>query len=197
MRCGHPQLLKVVRFVEDSLSFNHLNISCADIPCVLESDGGEAARSTHPVTLYIKVNITPLIQYDSLPSIPTKDDYSPAEEATIPGRIQFPVPEHVLPLSHHKPVETGNTMLQSWKEMSPTGTENPRFALHRADESVKRIVSSDRSNTWERAAWRIKWMMHTLSPIAEVRVNALLMFLVELTSTLSFPLSQRWRTVYF
>jgi hypothetical protein len=61
-------------------------------------------------------------------------------------------------------------MPQSREEMSPTSTKNPRFALDRADESMKRIVPIDRSNTWERAVGRIKWVMDTLSPIAEVRV---------------------------
>ena len=170
MRYRYPWPLKVVRFVENSLSFKHLNISRADIPCVLENDGGDAARSTQPVTLYITLNITHPNLYIRPPSIPTKDDDSLAEEATIPGRVQFPTPEYLLPLSHHQSVETGKTMPQSREEMSPTTTTNPRFALHRADESMKRIVPIDRSNTWEGAVGRIKWVMDTLSPIAEVRV---------------------------
>ena len=153
----------MVRFA-NSLSFNQLNISHADIPCVLKNDVGEAARSRQPVTLYITVKITPPNLYNS-PSILTEDDISPAEESNIPRRIQFPTPEHLLPLSHHQPVGTGNTMPQSREEMSPTSTKNPRFALHRADESMKRI---DRSNTWERAVGRIKWVMDTLGPIAGV-----------------------------
>ena len=115
------------------------------------------------MTLFITINISP-------PSIPTKYDDSPAEEATIPGRIQFPAPEHLLPLSHHQPVETGNTLPQSREEVSPTSTKNPRFALNRADESIKRIVPIDGSNTWERTVGRIKRVMDTLGPIAEVRV---------------------------
>ena len=160
----------MVRFVENSLSFNQLNISRADIPCVLENDVGEAARSTQPVTLYITVNITSSNLYNSPPSIPTENDDSPAEEATIPGRIQFPAPEHLSPLSHHQPVESGNTMPQSREEMSPTSTKNPHFALHRTDEAMKQIVPIGRSNTWERAVGRMKWVMDTLGPIAEVRV---------------------------
>jgi hypothetical protein len=156
----------VVRFVENSLSFNQLNISRADIACVLENDLGEAARSTQPVTLYITVNITPPNLYNSPPSIPTEDDDSPAEEATIPGRIQLPTSEHLLPLSHRQHVKTGNTMPQS----RPTSTKNPRFALHRADKAMERIVPTDRLNTWERAVGRIKWVMDTLGPIAGVRV---------------------------
>jgi hypothetical protein len=161
----------VVRFVENPLSFNRLNTSRADIPCVLKNDVGEAARSTQPVTLYITANVTPPNLCNSPPCIPTKDDDSPAEEATIPGRIQFPAPEHFLPLSHHQPVETGNIMPQGREEVSPTSSKNPRFALDRADETMERIVPIDRSNTWERAVGRMRWVMNMLGPIAEVRVK--------------------------
>jgi hypothetical protein len=163
----------VVRFVENSLSFYQSNISRVDIPCILKNDGGEAARSTQPVKLYITINITPPNPYKSLQSIPTEDDDSPTEEATIPGRVQFPASEHLLPLSHHQPVETGSTMPQNREEMSPTSTKTPRLALHWADKVMNRIVPIDRSNAWERAVGRIKWVMDTLSPIAEVRVMPL------------------------
>jgi hypothetical protein len=161
----------VVRFVENSLSFNQLNISPADISCILESDIGEvaSARSTEPVTLYITVSITPPDLCNSPPCIPTEDDDSLAE-ATIMRRIQVPVPEHLSSLSHHQPVETDNTLPQSREEVSPTSTKNPCFAFDQADESMKRIVPIERSNTWERTVGRIKWVMDTLGPIAEVRV---------------------------
>jgi hypothetical protein len=160
----------VVRFVKNSLSFNQLNISRADIPCVLENDVGEATRPTQPVTLYIAVKIAPPNLYKSLLNIPTEDDDSPTKEATTPGHIQFPTPEHHLPLSHHPPVQTCTPMPQSREEMSPTSTKSPRFALHGADGAMKRIVPIDRSNTWERAVGRIKWVMDTLGPIAGVRI---------------------------
>jgi hypothetical protein len=130
---------------------------------------GEAARSTQPVTLYITVNITPPIPNNRPPSISAEDGDSPAEEATIPGRIQFPAPD-LLPVSHNQTVETGNTPPQSREEMSPTSTKNPRPALNQADEVMKQIVPIDRSNTSERAVGRMKWVMDTLSPIAGVRV---------------------------
>ena len=171
MRCRYPQPLKVVRFAENSTSCNQLNIPRADIPCVLENNVAEAARSTQRVTLYISVKITPLTLYNSPPSIPTADDGSPAKEAPIPGRIPFPTPEHPLRLSHDQPIETGNNKPRSREEASPStgtgGTMNPRLALDRADEAMKPI---DRSNAWEGAVGRIKWMMDTLSPIAEVRI---------------------------
>ena len=153
----------MVRFVKNSLSFYQLNISRVDIPCVLVNGVGGAARPTQPVTLYITVNITQNL-YNIPPSISTKDDDSPAEEVTIQGRIQFPVPEHILPLSHYQTVETGSTMTPSLEQMSPTS------ALHRTDEAMKRIIPIDRSNTWEGAVGKIKWLMDTLGPIAEVRI---------------------------
>jgi hypothetical protein len=187
----------VVRFLENSFSFNQLTISRADIPCILENDVAEAARSTQPVTLYITVKVMPPTLYNSPPSIPTADDGSLAEEAPIPGRILFPTPEHPLRLSHDQPIETGNNKPQSGEEeASPsTGAMNPRLALDGADETMKPIAQS---NTWEGAVGRIKWVMDTLSPFAEVRIIPLFMFmsLAELTSTFSFSHSQRWRTVY-
>ena len=74
-------------------------------------------------------------------SIPTENDGgSPAEEVPIPGRYSTPSPEYPLPLG---------------------------LALDQADQAMKRI---DRSNAWQGAVGRIKWVMDTLSPIAEVRV---------------------------
>ena len=166
MRCRCPWALKMVRFVENSLSFNQLNISRADISCLLENDVGEAKQSTQPVVLYITVNITP--PYSSDPSIPIENDDSPAKEDTIPGRIQFPSPEHLLLLSHHQPVGTCTHTPQIWERMSPS--EDFLFALDRANEAMQRIVPIGRSNTWERAVEKINWVMDTLSPIAEVRV---------------------------
>ena len=63
MRCKYPWPLEVVRFVENSLSFNQLNVLRADIPCVLENTVGEAARS-QPITLYVTIHITTLSRPD-------------------------------------------------------------------------------------------------------------------------------------
>ncbi len=57
-------------------------------------------------------------------------------------------------------------------ETSPT--EKAQIALRRADEAKKPI---DRKNTWRGAVRRIKWVMDTLSPIAEVcPISFLLLF---------------------
>jgi hypothetical protein len=128
-----------------------------------------------PVTLYVTVNIiniTPPAPYNSLssPSIPTADDGSPAEEAPIPGPIQSPSEHPLRALSHDQSVKTGITMPQSQEGMSHTSAKNPRLALHQADEAMNRIIPIDRSNTWESAVGKIKWVMDTLGPIAEVSV---------------------------
>jgi hypothetical protein len=168
MRYRYPWPLKVARFVEHFLSFNQLNVSRADILCVLENDIGEAARSTQPVTLYITVNITPPTLYNNPPSRPTADDGPPAEEAPIRGRIRPPSPgDHPLPLSHHKPAEAGNNKPQSRKEAPSTTTKDPRSALDGADHAIKQM---DRLDTLKGAIGKIKWVMDTLGPIAEVRV---------------------------
>ena len=82
MRCRYPQPLKVVCFVENSLSFNQLNISRADIPCILGNGTEGATRPTQPVTLYITVSTTAPDPYDGPQKIPTEDVDSPAEETS-------------------------------------------------------------------------------------------------------------------
>ena len=96
--------------------------------------------------------------------MPIEDVNSPAEVATIRGHIQLPSPEHILPLSHHQPVEAANNKPQ---EVSATSAKNPRLALKGADQAVKQM---DLPNTWKGAVGRIKWVMDTLRPVAEVRV---------------------------
>lgn len=121
------------------------------------------------------VNVTPPNPNNRPTSTPNDDEHnehSPANEVTtIPERNQFPAPEHLSPLLHNQPVKTGNIIPQSPEQVSAsltsTSTKNPRLALDRADEAVKRIIPS---NTWEGAVGRVKWVMDTLSPVAEVRV---------------------------
>ncbi len=54
-------------------------------------------------------------------------------------------------------------MAHSQAETSPT--EKALIAVRRADEAKKPI---DRKKTWKGAVSRIKWVMDTVSPIAEV-----------------------------
>ena len=88
------------------------------------------------------------------------------------GHIQSTAPEPLLPLPDHFPVEIGvpTSHSQALAEVSPT--EDTLIAIRRADEAMKH---TDRSDTWEMAVGRIKWVMDTLSPIAEVRVMGILL----------------------
>jgi len=52
--------------------------------------------------------------------------------------------------------------------------EKARIDLDRADEVKK---SLDRSNTWEGTVGKIKWVMDTLSPVAEVCIIFILLIL--------------------
>ena len=103
--------------------------------------------------------------------MPTEGDDSPAEEdpgpTTAPdsrGPDQSAEPEHHLPPQDHLPV-------QSSIPMSHDVFEKAQIGLDRADEAKKSI---DRSNTWEGVVGRIKWVMDTLSPVAEVCVTFIL-----------------------
>ncbi len=60
-------------------------------------------------------------------------------------------------------------MPDSQAEMS--SIEKALIALRHADETKKPI---DRKNTWKGAVSRIKWVMDTVSPIAEVRAISIL-----------------------
>ena len=116
---------------------------------------------------------------DIPPRIPTKFIVLPPKRLLYRDTFKSPLLNisESYPMSHHQPVEAGNTMPQSQEEareeVSHTSTI-PRLALDRADEAMTWIVPIDRSNTWEGtwegAVGRIKWAMDTLSPIADVRI---------------------------
>jgi len=113
------------------------------------------------------------------PEIPTKGDGSPAEGSTKAsfapdsgGPIQSTAPEPLFLSSDPLPVGTGTPMPDSRAEMLPN--EKALIALRRADEAKKPI---DRKNKWKGAVSRIKWVMDTVSPIAEVRPISILPFL--------------------
>ena len=78
--------------------------------------------------------------------------------------IRSTATEPLLPSSDPLPVETGPPIPESQAAMSLT--EKALIAVRRADEAKKPI---DRANTWKGAVSRIKWLMVTVSPIAEVR----------------------------
>ncbi len=166
---------KMVRPLLGFSSIRLLNILHVDFPFVLSIGDGKAGQSMQPVTLYLTITVSPNLASPILrsnpPKIPTEGYDSPAEETTKAsmtpdsgGPIRSTVTEPLLPRSRHLPVKTTTTP-HGQAEMS--FTEDPLITLRRADEAMKLI---GRLNTWERAVRRIKWVMDTLGPIAEVRV---------------------------
>ena len=85
------------------------------------------------------------------------------------GPAQSSDPEPLLPSPDSLSV-IGTPMLDGQAKTSPT--EKAQIALDRADEAKKPI---DRKNTWKGAVRRIKWVMDTISPIAEVRTISILL----------------------
>jgi len=83
--------------------------------------------------------------------------------------IQSTVPEPLLPSPDPLSVDTGIPVPDGHAEMSPT--EKALNVLRRADEAKKPI---DRADTWKGAMSGIKWVMDTVSLIAEVREISIL-----------------------
>ncbi len=77
-------------------------------------------------------------------------------------------PEPLSPPTDHVPIET-STPISPVPDVrvAISPAEN---ALHDADEATKAI---DLSSTWEGAVARIRWVMDTVSPVAEVRHSAM------------------------
>ncbi len=178
-----------------------LNILHVDFPFALSNGDGEAGQSMQPITLYLTITVSADMASRISPNNPPKiligGDDSPAEEATKPsmspdsgGPIRSTAP--LLPLPDHFSVEIGAPTSHCQAEVSPT--EDPLIALRRADEAMRPI---DRSNTWEMAVGRIKWVMDTLSPIAEVRVMFFCLTFTEPGFTFSFPRMRRWHAICF
>ncbi len=104
--------------------------------------------------------------------LPTEGDDTPAREVpkttVVPDSRepdQSTAPEHSLAPPDHLPVQSSNPAPLDQAE--PSLVEEARIGLDRAD-GVKESI--DRSNTWEGAVGKIKWVMDTLSPVSEVRV---------------------------
>jgi len=142
------------------------------VPYILSNGEEDAGQSTQPVTLHLTIAVSTImaspIFFDNSPEMPTERDDTPAEEATKPfvalnsgGPSHSTSREPVSPSPDPLPVETG----------TPISTEKALIAVRSADEAKKTI---DRVNTWKRAISRIKWVMNTVSPIAEVRAISIL-----------------------
>ncbi len=122
-----------------------------------------------PVTLYLTVSVPP-----NTPFHPGKHDLVGAGEAIKPSMTQdsmiptrstvaagFETPSSA---KDHLPGEI-TTSMPPVADVS-AGMSPAENALRNADEAMTTI---NLSNTWEGALERIKWVMDTLNPVAEVR----------------------------
>ncbi len=103
-----------------------------------------------------------------------------AEKAATPSIISDPLtttqpaaPEPLFPPPGHLAVDIGTAIPQGQAEISPS--EKALLAVHDAEEVMKPI---EHVNTvkWRSVVSKIKWVMDTLSSVAEVRTISILPF---------------------
>ncbi|KAH9054315.1 hypothetical protein EDB87DRAFT_1825201 [Lactarius vividus] len=148
-----------------------INISVA-----LGDGNGQGGQSTPPVTLDLMVTLSAHGTSPSDPHIiPTERDDTAAEDLLTPtmtadfgGLDRSSAPGYLTHSPDRLPVESSTLMPQGQGETSLV--EKPQIDLVRVDQ-VEEVI--DRSNTWEGAVGRIKWVMDTLSPVAEMTYKLL------------------------
>ncbi|KAH9051943.1 hypothetical protein EDB87DRAFT_627171 [Lactarius vividus] len=153
-----------------------------DIPFTLSNGDGEGGQSDQPVILYLTIAVStnatshPVSPINPASAVATKADVSPIERATKPTIIHDSTKSvpFVFATAPEPPSPTDHT---------PTGTNTPmptvpdiratvspaENALRVADEAAKAI---NLSSTWEGAVARIKWVVDTVSPVAELHPYA-------------------------
>src|SRR6266702_2789864 len=160
-----------------------------EVTLVLNNGDGQAGQSGHPITLYLKITVSanatshPILPIHPTNTIATEVDISPMEQTMRPTIAQnsiettpfvvATVAEPLSPPMDHVPIETSTPIPPApdvRAAMSPA--EN---APHDAEEATKVI---NLPSTWEGAVARIKWVMDTMSPVAEVRYSAMSIYLM-------------------
>ncbi|KAH9065325.1 hypothetical protein EDB87DRAFT_1053213 [Lactarius vividus] len=120
-----------------------------NIPFVLSHGNDQPGQPTEPVTLYLSIAVS-------------ANRTSPTDFPKIPTEGDVPLAPPLL-LSDHLLVQSSAPMPQDLADTSLV--ERARVDLDRADELNESI---NRSNAWEGAVRKIKWVMDTLSPVAEL-----------------------------
>ncbi|SRR6266702_588482 len=183
--------------------------SFVDLPFVLGNGGGQAGQSDQPVILYLTITVSanatshPILPINT-DAIATEVDVSLMEQATKPTMAQGSIKRTP------SVVATVLEPLSPPTDCVPIGTSTPippvpdvraavspaENALRDADEATKAI---DLPSTWEGAVARIKWVMDTVSPAAEVRHSAMsfTLCLTEPMLALSFTRTQRWHVACY
>ena len=154
----------------------------------LSNGDGQAGQSVQPEPVMLYLTITVSANATSHPILPisttaTEVGISPMEQATKPTVAHdsiVPTPfvaatgrEPLSPPMDHVPIETSTPIPPApGVRVVVSPAEN---ALHDANEAAKAI---NLPSTWEGAVARIKWVMDTVSPAAEVRFSAMSFYLV-------------------
>ncbi len=160
-----------------------------DLPFVLSNGDGQAGQLDQPVILYLTIAVSanatshPILPINATNAIATEVDASPLEQATKRTMAEDSIeatpfvvataPEHLSPPTDHVPIETSIPILpvpDFRVAMSPA-----EDSLRDADDATKAINLPSR---WEGAVARIKWVMDTVSPAAEVRHSAMSFYLM-------------------
>ncbi|KAF8258413.1 hypothetical protein EI94DRAFT_1138288, partial [Lactarius quietus] len=142
--------------------------SQTNAPFVLVNGNRRAVQSNPPVTLYLTVSVSPnstsnpILPIDAIniqsteinETPPTEATSSIAQDSTNTTRSTTPGPETYSPPTDRPP----NVLM-------PAGITSAVDALQTADEAMTALNLSD---TWEGALKRIKWVMDTVSPVAEL-----------------------------
>ncbi|SRR6266702_739717 len=159
-----------------------------EVSFVLSNGDGQAGQSVQPVILYLTIAVSasatshPISPINPTNAIATQVNASSMEQATKPTMAQGSIetapfvvataPDPLSPPTDHVPIETSTPLPlpDVLAAVPPAGN-----ALHDADEATKAI---NLSSTWDGAVAKIKWVMDTVSPAAEVRHSAMSFYLV-------------------
>ena len=162
--------------------YYQLKTSRVDVPITLANGDRQVRRSDQPVTLYLTVVMSPnTTSYPVLPvnatslqstefnvSVPREATSSTAQDSTNVTRSAIATDSEALsPPAGHVPSPTVPPPAADLRAGMPPVED----AIDAAKEAMATI--SNLSDTWEAALSRIKWVMDTVSPVAEVCCNSL------------------------
>ena len=144
--------------------------SDVDVPFVLANGDIKAGQLNEPITLYLTFVVSPntasflALPIDATDLQSTEANASTLGEATS-STAQGPDGGTLAPAADHRPsTPIPLTSVQA------AGMPHIEDALQSAKEAMATISLSD---TWGVVLERVKWVMDTLSPVAEVRYDLL------------------------
>ena len=144
--------------------------SDVDVPFVLANGDIKAGQLNEPITLYLTFVVSPntasslALPIDATDLQSTEANASTVSEATS-STAQGPDGGTLAPAADHRP----STPIPL-TSVQQAGMPHIEATLQSAEEAMATITLSD---TWGVVLERMKWVMDTLSPVAEVRYDLL------------------------